>query len=159
RRLIKVLTVAVGKAATYGAAALLLHRIQPSSPAAAHRKRSEPIASFRSLYIGRRVRRQQQPVAHERVGGGFDLGDVGLARAVAFLDRQARVATGLALGLGLREGAVGAVAVAELASRAVVDVPAGMRRQRRDDVGQQEPRDLVAVGIDRRHTYPVGLLG
>src|SRR5262245_43945112 len=74
--------------------------------------RSEPVAGLRRLHIGRGVGRQQQALGDERISRSLHLRHIIGARPIALLDREARVTRSLALGLGLAEGDVGAVAVA-----------------------------------------------
>src|SRR5262249_9834054 len=74
----------------------------PSAP-------SKPVAGLPRLHIGGGIGRQQQALGHKRLSRSLHLRHIVGARPIALLDREARIARGLTLGLGLAEGDVGAV--------------------------------------------------
>ena len=78
------------------------HKIWHRSPCNPPRSacRSEPVACFRRFDIGGGVGRQQQALGDECFGRRSDLGNIGLAAAVALFERWARVTSRLALGSG-----------------------------------------------------------
>src|SRR3982074_1786419 len=90
--------------------------------------------------------------------GRLEAGRIDLARSVALFERQARVAGGFTLGLGLGKGRIGSIAVAKLALQAAVEVPAGQGRDRYHLIRQAKAGDLVAVRVDGRNQGSVGLV-
>ena len=95
-----------------------------------------------------------RPLLDERVRGGTNPLKVVVAPLVALLDRWARIAPRVALGLRSREGEVRAEQRDDrrrIAHAFGAEVPAGRRRQREPRLsGTRMPAQLVAVRIDLR---------
>src|SRR6185295_5007009 len=121
-----------------------------ANPPLVQADRSKPVARLRRLHIGSGVGWQQQALGDERISRSLHLRHIVGARPIALLERKARIAHGFALGPGLAEGDERAVAVAQLVRLLLIDVPAGIGRDRKCDSPDPATSCLVAVSVDRR---------
>ena len=110
----------------------------------------------------RQVVGQQIVVFHQRSAGILHELQIALARGIAFFDRLTRIVRPFTLSFRAGERHIRAEQREQLVRRAdgrLSEIPSGIGCERDGDLGEPNPRELVAVLIDLRNEKGSGVPG